>query len=113
MRLVTEWFLSNWTLGESPTSQLRDFIANVDWDDRDLPSDERDVLLHAEAYLTGADEGFNSEDDLRTYLASNMRLHLLEVDTILVESFASNEPQSAPLESIPASSFHWEPVPES
>ena len=92
MRLATERFLSKWALGEDSIDlKLREFIEDIDWDDREMAVDERSVLLHVEAYIAGIDEGYSLEEDLRSYLTKSVRFHLLDTDdVVLVDSSTCN-----------------------
>lgn len=78
MRSETRRVLSEYGLGRRSVDELRDFIEDVDWDDPEMPDEERYVFLKVEAFLTGIDEALNTEADLRAYLPKVMVLRVLD-----------------------------------
>ncbi len=68
MRQQSLVLLSDYFFGKVSLEDLRDFVDRVDWDDPQLPKDERSVLLNVEARIVGLDEGLNSDSEIKQYL---------------------------------------------
>ena len=100
MRAITSLLLSEYGLGHATVESVRQFVEDVDWDARDLPADERSVLLGIEARLAGIDEGLTDEGELRTFITQSTQLDWdLPSNQTLVHlmSGANNELQRAQL----------------
>ena len=67
MRPVTKRLLSRYLSRRASLEDLRGFVEDVDWDDPLLDEEERSALLSIEAYITGIDDGFNQEADLKDF----------------------------------------------
>lgn len=72
MRGFTHDLLSRYLLGKTSIEDLREFVEDINWDDTQIPEDERAILLGVEGRIAGMDEGFNDESELFGFLNSSI-----------------------------------------
>lgn len=100
MRPETVLILSEYVFGHIALGRVREYVDDVDWDDRLLGQDERALLLKVEAYLVGIDDGLNDEADLKEMVLQSKSIQvqwILLSDRTPVCIFAgtTNRPQEA------------------
>lgn len=95
MREATNLLLSDYVLRQAALEDIRKFLEEIDWDSANVPEDERQLLLGIEARLTGFDEGFNDEEEIRDFIRKSIALRLALSGSgvsVFVGTAASNEP---------------------